>query len=141
MLVVSQELRSDPHVAELRHEEPEAFTREIELMTTPTLLFKEDRAVHVDEYDEQTEREVRDSLIYFVNLLDLVVQELEDFLIRSALRHQPRGRLLRVSNRERLNFPPLLHSHHQLYLAFEGEAHRKALVRPRPHLQLEIELL
>lgn len=70
---MSQELGSDPHIAELRHQEPEAFTREIELMTAPTLLFEEDRAVHVDEYDEQAEREVRDSLIYFVNLLDLVV--------------------------------------------------------------------
>ena len=51
---MSEELGSDPHVAELRHEETEAFTREIELMATPTLFFKEDGAVHVDKYDEET---------------------------------------------------------------------------------------
>ena len=90
---MGEKLGSDPHIAELRHEETEAFTRKIELMATPALFFKEDGAVHVDEYDEQTEREVRDGFIDLVYLLDLVVQEFEDFLFRCALGHQPSGRL------------------------------------------------
>ena len=49
---MGQELGSDPHVAELRHEETEAFTRKVELMATPTLFFEEDRAVHIDKYYE-----------------------------------------------------------------------------------------
>ena len=58
VFVMSQKLGSDPHVAELGHEQTEAFTRKIELMTTPALFFKENGAVHVNEHDEQTKREV-----------------------------------------------------------------------------------
>ena len=49
---MGEKLGPDPHVAELGHKETEAFTRKIELMTTPALFFKEDGAVHVDENDE-----------------------------------------------------------------------------------------
>ena len=52
VLVVSEKLWPDPHVAELGHKKTEAFTRKVELMATPTLFFEEDRAVHVDKYDE-----------------------------------------------------------------------------------------
>ena len=58
VLVVREELGSNPHIAELRDEQAETFAREIELTATLTFLLEQHRAVHIDENDEESQREV-----------------------------------------------------------------------------------
>ena len=96
--------------------------------------------MHVDKDNEKAKWEVRDCFINFIDFLNLIIKEFEDFLFTAAFSCKSLS-FLWVTDRERFHFPSVLHAHDQLDLSLEYEADLKTLTTSWSDLELEVKLL
>ena len=121
MLINAQEVWPHPHVSKLRNQQPEALAREIELPTASVaLLFEEALFMQVDQYNEETEREVRKLFVDLINFLNLVSHVLERLELRFTFWTDS---LLCMCECKCFNSPSRLNPSYKLDLICECESH------------------